>query len=260
MTDPFLDDSYTSKIKSSDITACHHIFITHGHFDHVMDVGKIAKRHGAKVYCSSTVSKSLQRHLEVPSSLIEEVEVGRTLKIDDLEVEVLRGLHPDLGQYYESQTGQKIDPLWTPKELAERLLSLWVPQRELVVKYAEAMVHFPSGEQLNYLFHLDGNMRLYLLSSVPDASLWPEVERVRAQVLLLQIIQGYEEASARLALHSNCSLVIPQHHDRLFPKFPQADLGKVEKALKAEPCPRFMPLEIGKWYELGLEVRPWKAT
>jgi L-ascorbate metabolism protein UlaG (beta-lactamase superfamily) len=48
LLDPFLDDSPTAPVKSGDVEA-DFILVSHGHFDHIADVGKIAKR------CQSTV-------------------------------------------------------------------------------------------------------------------------------------------------------------------------------------------------------------
>ena len=46
--DPFLDDSPVAPVKSGEVEA-EFILVSHGHFDHVADVEKIAKRTGAVV-------------------------------------------------------------------------------------------------------------------------------------------------------------------------------------------------------------------
>ncbi len=48
LLDPFLDDSPTAPVRA-DAVAADTILVSHGHFDHVSDVVKIAKRTGAKV-------------------------------------------------------------------------------------------------------------------------------------------------------------------------------------------------------------------
>ncbi|MEX0936740.1 MAG: metal-dependent hydrolase [Pirellulales bacterium] len=48
LLDPFLDDSPTAPVKSGDVAA-DFILVSHGHFDHVSDVVKIARRTGAQV-------------------------------------------------------------------------------------------------------------------------------------------------------------------------------------------------------------------
>jgi L-ascorbate metabolism protein UlaG (beta-lactamase superfamily) len=46
LLDPFLDDSPTAPVKSGDVRA-DFLLVSHGHFDHMADVAKIAKRTGA---------------------------------------------------------------------------------------------------------------------------------------------------------------------------------------------------------------------
>lgn len=48
LLDPFLDDNPTAPIRSSDVRA-DTILISHGHFDHIADAAKIARRTGATV-------------------------------------------------------------------------------------------------------------------------------------------------------------------------------------------------------------------
>lgn len=48
LLDPFLDDSPTAPVKSSDVDA-DYILVSHGHFDHVADVAAIAERTGATI-------------------------------------------------------------------------------------------------------------------------------------------------------------------------------------------------------------------
>src|SRR5436190_15992960 len=48
LLDPFLDDSPTSPIKA-DKVACDYMLISHGHFDHISDAVKIARRTKAKI-------------------------------------------------------------------------------------------------------------------------------------------------------------------------------------------------------------------
>ena len=53
LLDPFLDDSPTAPVKSDAVEA-EYILVSHGHFDHVADVAKIAKR------CDSTIVSNFE--------------------------------------------------------------------------------------------------------------------------------------------------------------------------------------------------------
>jgi L-ascorbate metabolism protein UlaG (beta-lactamase superfamily) len=54
--DPFLDDSPTAPVKSDQVNP-DFILVSHGHFDHVADVEKIARRTGAQVIAIFEISE-----------------------------------------------------------------------------------------------------------------------------------------------------------------------------------------------------------
>ncbi len=60
IVDPFLDDSPTAPIKSAEVKA-DFILITHGHFDHIADAVKIAKRTGATTVSNFEISQWLAK-------------------------------------------------------------------------------------------------------------------------------------------------------------------------------------------------------
>lgn len=61
LVDPFLDDSPTAPIRS-DVADADTILITHGHFDHVADANKIAKRTGAKIVAVFEIASWFSHH------------------------------------------------------------------------------------------------------------------------------------------------------------------------------------------------------
>ncbi|HEY4309879.1 MAG TPA: metal-dependent hydrolase [Pirellulales bacterium] len=60
LIDPFLDDSPTAAMKSDDVKA-DFILISHGHFDHVSDAAKIARRTGALVISNFEICQWLEK-------------------------------------------------------------------------------------------------------------------------------------------------------------------------------------------------------
>lgn len=60
LLDPFLDDSPTAPIKA-DQAAADYILVSHGHFDHVSDVVKIATRTGATVVANFEICEWLAK-------------------------------------------------------------------------------------------------------------------------------------------------------------------------------------------------------
>jgi L-ascorbate metabolism protein UlaG (beta-lactamase superfamily) len=58
LLDPFLDDSPTAPVKAADVKA-DFMLVSHGHFDHIADAVKIAKRTGATVLANFEVGQWL---------------------------------------------------------------------------------------------------------------------------------------------------------------------------------------------------------
>src|SRR5437868_4267302 len=60
LIDPFLDDSPVAPIKSNQ-AAADYILVSHGHYDHVADAAKIAKRTGAVVVSNFEICEWLAK-------------------------------------------------------------------------------------------------------------------------------------------------------------------------------------------------------
>ena len=59
LIDPFLDDNPTAPVRSDEVEA-DFVLVTHGHFDHVPDVVKVAKRTGATIVANHEIGNWLQ--------------------------------------------------------------------------------------------------------------------------------------------------------------------------------------------------------
>ena len=77
LLDPFLDDSPTAPVKSAAVRA-DYLLVSHGHFDHVADVVKIAKRTGATLVSNFEVCEWFGKHGVVNS---EPMNLGGAVKL-----------------------------------------------------------------------------------------------------------------------------------------------------------------------------------
>ncbi|MDO8688781.1 MAG: MBL fold metallo-hydrolase, partial [Dehalococcoidia bacterium] len=234
--DPYLDDSFTAPVDSDAITRADWILLTHGHYDHILDIGKIANRCGSTVICSDVAAQSLVELLGVDPKQIRVATMGDRLNLGALSVEVFPGIHVDLGeaarQEAEERRGSGAPPEAT---LDDALKSDDETIRRKAQNARVAYRKYPGGQQLNYCLQLPGNLRLYMFGSVPDASLLPVVRGARPNVILLQLIKRWEEKAAELAVQSGCQIVIPQHHDALFPNRPVPDVARLEAIVGLHP-------------------------
>jgi len=252
--DPYVDDSNSSPIMSDQFEGCNYIFITHGHYDHVLDVGKLAHRFRPRIFCSEVTAESLITHQGVTDSLINRVKPGDTIRVEGLTVEVLHGVHVDFGREYLRLTGRELaDEGPDPKVIIKKALMAMMETDQIPGQFPEWMGKYPQGEQLNFVFEPVGGKRIYMAGSYPDPEVIEEAKKAKAHITLLQVLPGkslagIEDQVAQLAIASECKIAIPQHHDPLLPEAIKTDLSRLKRIMEEKTDIDFMELVPGEWY------------
>jgi L-ascorbate metabolism protein UlaG (beta-lactamase superfamily) len=258
VVDPYIDYSPTAPIQCSEVTGADYIALTHGHYDHITDVGTLLQKFHSKVLCSREIAEPLSRTFNIDLGDLIRVSAGDRVDFSDLRIEVKRGQHinllPPMRQAYARLLGKEADFSLTFKEILKEiekaLNRVQKPETAAMLEKLD-LAGVTGGEQLNFLFQTEGNLRLFFYSSGPDDHLRPLVAEARPQVIFVQLGATDLEKMADIASFSGADLVIPTHHDgngiessrRLADKF-AALLAKKTKA-------RFMNIEHGKWYEIA---------
>ncbi len=257
--DPFIDYSSTAPIECREITGADYIAVTHGHFDHVTDVGALVKRFGSKVVCSRQVAAPLAKLFDLDPAGIIEVTAGDTVDLDGLRIEVRKGRHidlrPEMEVMYERVTGQDVDSDMSPAQLWEAVYPVlsrtYSPElREMVDRIRG--VGLEGGEQLTFVFGMPGNLRVCVYSSGPYDSLRDEVVGAAANVFLMQLGGVDPQQAAEFAALSGAELVIPTHHDDAGEKNTRALTEAMARHLAAKSSARFLDIVPGRWYEIGV--------
>jgi L-ascorbate metabolism protein UlaG (beta-lactamase superfamily) len=252
--DPYLDDSVGAPVGSADIEGCDFIFITHGHYDHILDVGKLAERFSPRIFCSDAAARSLLKFQGVSPALLRMVKPGEIIREKDLTVEVLQGFHVDFSKEYKRLTGDELpkdpaDPTGIVKEARVALFG----SDKVHDQFSDWMNMYPQGEQLNFVFDPVGGRRIYMAGSYPDPSAIETAQQAKAHITLLQvlpgnILPGLEEQVVDLAMASGCSVAIPQHHDPLMEGARETDLSELKRIFAEKTDIVFKDLAPGKWY------------
>ncbi len=251
--DPYLDNSLTAPITSQEIQRVDWIFITHGHFDHVLDVGKLASRLGSQVICSAEVGENIQKRLDVPANQARVVTAGETIKIGSSTVKVVKALHIDNRLYFADQLGYAPSDQMSVTDMVREIFSK-IPGGEDREKILSHLGKYPPGEQLNYIFDLPGNLRLYFFGSVPHPELFFLVEEARPQILILQILRNKEKEAVELVRRSGAWLIFPSHHDPFFPGQKLPDMELVKRLMAKLPGVCFIEPQPGQWWEVRLNA------
>jgi L-ascorbate metabolism protein UlaG (beta-lactamase superfamily) len=253
--DPYLDESVSAPITSDEIEGGDFIFLTHGHYDHVLDVGILWKRFNSKIYCSREVSRNLQQNQHIPQDFFREVTAGDRVSEKNFSAEIIQGVHVDFFAEYRRLTGEDFLPCpeadlkATIQKVTESLMGpVIIPDQ-----FETWMAQYPGGEQLNFVFDPGEGQRIYMAGSYPDPGLMEVARKTKASLMLLQVLpgktlRGLEEQTARFALSSGAKTVVPQHHDPLFKGGERADLGEIRKILECHGV-NLTEFSPGVWYE-----------
>lgn len=253
IVDPYMHEAFNCPIRSDDIKRADLICITHGHFDHILDVGGLANRLGSTVLCSEKVGKNIQSRFGVPEKQIQAVTAGETLRRGSIEIEVVKAIHVDNRQYFAEQLGLDPSGEISAEDMVKKVFSN-IEDSNIKEKLISHMGKYPAGEQLNYIFQFPGNLRLYFFGSTPAPELLPIAEASQAQVLILQLLMGREELAFDVAVRAGASIVIPSHHDAFFPGQRVPDLKKFKGLFENRPNMSFVETVPGKWYEIKMMV------
>ena len=252
--DPYVDDSVSAPIHSGQFEACDYIFITHGHYDHVLDVGKLATRFSPEIFCSDVTAHSLIEVQGVDPGLITRIKRGDQIQRKGLKVEVLEGSHVDFASEYRRLTGHGLPENATgPMTTVKEALKVMLGTDQVPEQFESWMTTYPGGEQLNFVFEPTGGKRVYMAGTYPRPAIIEAARAARAHITLLQVlagntVHGMEEEIAGLAIASGCRIVIPQHHDPLFQGSKKTDLSELKRIIAEKSNIDFKELVPGKWY------------
>ena len=252
--DPYVDDSVSAPIRSQQFNACDYIFLTHGHYDHILDVGKLARRFSPEIFCSDVTAHSLIEVQGVDSGLITRITRGDRIQRQGLTVEVIQGFHVDFASEYRRLTGHDL-----PKntlgsiETVKEALMVMLGTDEVPEQFEEWMARYPGGEQLNFVFDPTGGKRVYMAGTYPHPDVIEAARAANAHITLLQVlpgntVRGMEEQIVNLAVASGCAIAIPQHHDPLFPGGIGTDLSELKRIMTDSSEIEFQEIVPGEWY------------
>ncbi len=183
----------------SDIEYANSIFISHGHFDHIYDVPKIASNTNSTVYCGRGVDGTLI-HKGLNKDLIHRVvSDGEYFDFDGLGAQAFYSNHI------------KFDRWLLIKTLARINFRL--------SRYLPLLREYPEGQVLSWRFTAEGKVIHHFGSG---GSSQEELEKLGKQSIdiLLVPMQGHtyiDQIAHKFVKALNPKVVIPHHQDDFYP-------------------------------------------
>ncbi len=204
----FLTDPYLSRNKEAlprqpltpkDLAPASHIFISHGHFDHLMDIPRIARHTGACVVCSPTAAHTLTDMGMDPERIISVAKDGFEIEFGDVKAKAFYSRH------VRFDTRLLITTLARTGRKTPEILPLFL--------------NFPCGQVLSWRFESeDKSLHFFGSGGSTDREL-KGLSSHPVDVLLLPL-QGHSricDLTFRYVRILNPKLVIPHHQDDFYP-------------------------------------------
>jgi len=142
--------SHAIGFKAADVSKAEAIFVSHAHFDHISDIGPVARQTGAPVV-GAPITADTARKLGAPDKQIVVAKGGETMKFGDATVEIALAQHstiqPGLTDIYAALYANDSPP-YSDAEKAElaRVRSLGTFDPKVITEGTLAYgLVFPSG-------------------------------------------------------------------------------------------------------------------
>jgi L-ascorbate metabolism protein UlaG (beta-lactamase superfamily) len=221
LLDPFVSRNSQSfpkqDIKALDIKKASQIFISHGHFDHILDVPQISRQTKADIYCSGIAAGYLKNHRVNTQQIFSVLTDEKTFDFKDYTAQAFFSDHI------------KVDK----KLVFSTLLKINVQ----LFKYIPLLQKFPCGRVLSWRFTIEDKIIQFFGSA---GSSIEELEKIgkKAPIDILMLpLQGHSnicQIGVDYVKRLAPKIVIPHHHDNFFPPISkfidiQPFVNKIEK-------------------------------
>ncbi len=235
LLDPYLsrnkEATPVQPLGPQDMDGASHIFISHGHFDHLMDVPLIASRTQAMVHCSSDTADFLEKKMGLGREQIQEISTDN--------------------QEHRFETFNARAHFSRHVKFDKKLLfSTLAKMNFKIPRYLPLFLKYPCGQVLSWQFSLGGKTILFFGSAGSSPDELARLEREPIDILLVPL-QGHSDIcdiAARYVKILHPKLVIPHHQDDFFPPISrQVDMNPfVERVKKESPGTRIKILKLNE--------------
>ena len=223
LIDPYLSRNAAARpqqpLMPSAISRADQIFVSHGHFDHILDIPAIAAQTECKVYCCPVAAKTLKQKGLKTDQIQEIPNDDTTLTFEGYRARAFFSQHV------------KFDRWLLVKSLSR--INFRIP------RYLPLTKEYPVGQVLSWQFEIDGRVLQHFGSagSTPD-----ELKRLGQHKIdtLLVPLQGHTricDIALKYVQAIKPRMVIPHHQDDFFPPISTyVDIRPFIKAVR-RTCP-----------------------
>lgn len=207
LIDPYLtrnrDAEPRQTLTPRDLAPASHIFVSHGHFDHIMDIPAVVRHTGARIFCSFRAAHTLL-DMGVDPGCIETVDqAGFEIQFEGVRAKAFYSRHIRFDFRLLATTLVKIG----------RRLPGILP----------LFLNYPCGQVLGWEFELENRRIHFFGSGGSTAKELMALKKYGVEILLLPL-QGHSDICSRALEYVRIlepELVIPHHQDNFYPPISQ---------------------------------------
>ncbi len=166
------------------------IFVTHSHYDHLLDIGEVHKESYSKVFGSYSTIK-IASASGVKKKFLNRIKINQKIKVGEFEIEVLKGNHPTHFMNFTLAEGKVDDDF----------------------SYPSSALSYKMDEVYSFLIKYKGKTIFLNASTYPSLT-----KKINVDIMIqgLAHAKNYNELITKQIIPSKTKLVIPSHHDNLF--------------------------------------------
>lgn len=234
VTDPWITANQRTELTWEVVEKCDCIALTHGHFDHILDIPALAKKFSPRILCADGTAVPLMKWADVNPMCVYPMSPNLELDLDAVCIKALFGRHGVL-----------------PGTVNECMASIKTHSIVGTDPYLQELFFWGDIEYRNYLFTMPNGTKILFWG---NPVILPEqrnaILKEKPDILILQITDSRTPAiAAKLCTQIGCKAVIPHHTD--FPGDYRHNVDALgEELANHAPQTRYIVPAYGQWITL----------
>lgn len=234
VNDPWITPNKNTDLTWESVEKCDYITLTHGHYDHTLDIPALVEKFNPYVLCGENTAIPLMKWANLNPMMVYPMSPNLELDLDDIKIKAMYGRHTPLAGTMEERQEQRVNHPINGGDPNLIDLSFW-----------------GDFEYRNFLYTMPNGTKVFLWGNVlsrPDQR--NILREVKPDIAILQITgRNDPDSVVQICKEIGCKVLIPNHID--FPKDYMSIAEKLgEKITKDAPEIQYIIPEYGKWISL----------